>query len=65
MTFGSCDDAPFFRHIGVIGSFLRRHIVFLAHQFVACLCPIGLGKLIGIALIDHGDFSCAPFHLLR
>ena len=39
-------------------------VVFFAHQFVARLCPIRLGKFVRVALIDHGNFSGASFHFL-
>src|SRR6516225_11962902 len=61
VPFGTGHDAPFFCHVGIIRSFLWRHIVFFAHQFVARLCPISLGKLVRVALVDHGDFSGASF----
>src|SRR6478672_10825403 len=64
MPLGTGDDAPFFGHFGVIRSFLWRRVVFLAPQFVSRLCPICLGKLVRVALIDHGDFSGASFHFL-
>jgi hypothetical protein len=64
VTFGTGHDTPFFCHVGIIRSFLRRHIVFFAHQFVARLCPISFGKLGRVALVDHGDFSGAFFHFL-
>src|SRR5436190_4402011 len=42
VALGTSDDAPFFGHLGIIGSFLRRHIIFFAHQFMARLRPIRL-----------------------
>src|SRR5213075_2725500 len=31
VPFGTGDDAPFFGHLGIIGSFLGRDVVFFAH----------------------------------
>ena len=64
VTFRTGDHVPFFRHVGVIGRFLGRHVVFLAHQFMPRLRPVRLGELVRVALIYHGDFSSASFHFL-
>ena len=63
VTLGACDHTPFFRQVGIIGSFFGRRIIFLAHQFPAGLFPIRLGKIIRVALVDQGNFPRAFFHL--
>jgi len=59
------DFALLLGNIDTISRFLRRVGRGHSEQFTPCLLPIGIGKLLGIALINHGNFPGAFLYHVR
>src|ERR1700730_14303292 len=58
------DHIPFFGHFRVLLGFFRGRGMLDAHQFLACLIPIGIREFVRIALVDHRDLTRSFFHRL-
>ena len=50
---------PFCGHFRIVRRFFGRLIIFRAHQFLARLAPIGIGKFVSVALVDHRNLAGA------
>jgi hypothetical protein len=55
---------PLVLELDVLVVLFRRLGLELAQKLLACLLPIGVGKILWIALINHRDLSRAPFDVL-
>jgi len=58
------DFALLLGNVNAISGFLRRVGRGYSEQFTPCLFPIGISKLIGIALINNGNFPRPFLHHL-
>src|SRR5256885_2295466 len=50
---------PLCGHFRIIRRFFGRVIIFSTHQFLARATPIGIGKFVWIALVDHRNLARA------
>ena len=58
------DHVPFFHHFGVRSFSSGAVVDRCADQFAPRLLPIGFGKFLGIALVDHRNLARAFLYLV-